>query len=50
MTDLSVTKTPEFKALPQWMSKAHWYNLKHEWETGASRACTACASCASTAI
>ena len=33
MADLSVTKTPEFKALPQWMRKAHWYNLKHEWET-----------------
>ena len=33
MTDLSVTKAPEFKALPQWMRKAHWYNLEHEWET-----------------
>jgi hypothetical protein len=33
MADLSVTKAPEFKTLPQWMRKAHWYNLEHEWET-----------------
>ena len=33
MADLSVTKTAEFKALPQWMSKVHWYNLEREWET-----------------